>query len=420
MAEYGGKQRNQLCKVISRCESKDVQLQRFVDNRSQTDSQLNLIHSIQKGPNNTKMPDNLKYSIDDVKGHYNSNKSAQLNDMQQDVKHFNNRLELIVQRKLHEIANNELPAKHQVMVYNNTAQLARRKKKLSLKAEANRRRLLDKQNRKYSRWFKQQKAEEEFHVMVGTDAVDQHKFPFDNFNTSETIDQAMDRLPIGMRNSEKLREIIVLPDAAHGQESERKDVKKGELQEALAGWHFSSLRALTNVKSKGPQIDFAGTDQQGREVPFDPFMSPLSAEGKDVSDKQKDTWAQKSNAGSYYKHTHGKGGDPDTVGVWDQTYSSEILVADLKGRLQKSGANLKANVHELRVPLDEAIAREHIAAEEQIERSKKEAADKMKRWEEVKKRYNKAQRRKPKNQRLTFEEALIDDSQLGRYWRTQV
>ena len=58
MAEYGGKQRNQLCKIISCSESKDVQLQRLVDNRPQTDSQLNLIHSIQKKPNNTGLPDN--------------------------------------------------------------------------------------------------------------------------------------------------------------------------------------------------------------------------------------------------------------------------------------------------------------------------------------------------------------------------
>lgn len=87
MAEYGGKQRNQLSKAISSSESQDVQLQRFADNRPQTNSQLNLIHSIQKKSNNTGLPDNLKsgienlsgYSMDDVRVHYNSDKPAQLN-----------------------------------------------------------------------------------------------------------------------------------------------------------------------------------------------------------------------------------------------------------------------------------------------------------------------------------------------------
>lgn len=85
MAEYGGKQRGQLSKAISRSESKDAQLQRFVNNRPQTDSQMNLIHSIQKKPNNTGLPVNLKtdienlsgYSMDDVKVYYNSDKPVQ-------------------------------------------------------------------------------------------------------------------------------------------------------------------------------------------------------------------------------------------------------------------------------------------------------------------------------------------------------
>lgn len=87
MAEYGGKQRKQLSKVIGDSESKDVQLKRFIDNRPQAISQMNLIRSIQKKPNNTGLPDSLKsgvenlsgYSMDDVKVHYNSDKPAQLN-----------------------------------------------------------------------------------------------------------------------------------------------------------------------------------------------------------------------------------------------------------------------------------------------------------------------------------------------------
>lgn len=86
MAEYGGKQRSQLSKVISRSESKDIQLQRFVDNRVQVNSQMNLIRSIQKKPNNTGLSDNLKsgienlsgYSLDDVKVHYGLDKPTQL------------------------------------------------------------------------------------------------------------------------------------------------------------------------------------------------------------------------------------------------------------------------------------------------------------------------------------------------------
>lgn len=87
MAEYGGKLRKQFGKVVGDSESKDVQLKRFIDNRPQAISQMNLIRSIQKKPNNTGLPDNLKsgvenlssYSIDDVKVHYNSDKPAQLN-----------------------------------------------------------------------------------------------------------------------------------------------------------------------------------------------------------------------------------------------------------------------------------------------------------------------------------------------------
>lgn len=86
MAEYGGKQRKKLSKVIGDSESRDVQLKRFIDDRPQTKSQMNLIRSIQKKPNNTGLLDNLKsrvenlsgYSMHNVKVHYNSDKPAQL------------------------------------------------------------------------------------------------------------------------------------------------------------------------------------------------------------------------------------------------------------------------------------------------------------------------------------------------------
>lgn len=48
MAEYGGKQRNQLSKVTGSSKSKDVQPKRFIDNRLQTVSQTKLVDSIQK------------------------------------------------------------------------------------------------------------------------------------------------------------------------------------------------------------------------------------------------------------------------------------------------------------------------------------------------------------------------------------
>lgn len=298
-----------------------------------------------------------------------------------------------------------------------TMQLQRKNRKLSDKAEANRQRLLAKRHKKDAGMQKHRAAEQEFFTMLGNDgALDQHKFPFDGFTKEEPIDQALDRLPMGMRNSSTLRSITTLPDSAHGQHSARTKVNKGEFQEALAGWHFAHVRGLSNVKSMGAQIDFAGTDRQGREVPFDPFMSPLSGEGKQATEGDKKKWALADSKGSYYKHTHSKGGDLNTVGVWDQTYSSSAQVSDLKGRLKASRADQNTNVHELRVPIASAVATEHIAAERQIDKSN---ADKN-RWKEVKKRYDKTQRRKPTAHGITFEEALVDDSQMGRYWSTQV
>lgn len=86
MGEYGREQRSQLSRVIDHSESKSSQLKGFVDNRPKAVSQAKLIASIQKKPNNTGLPDNLKsgienlsgYSLDDVKMHYNSDKPTQL------------------------------------------------------------------------------------------------------------------------------------------------------------------------------------------------------------------------------------------------------------------------------------------------------------------------------------------------------
>ena len=303
-----------------------------------------------------------------------------------------------------------------------TVQLRRRRQQLSPAAQANRQRLLDKQSRRYAAQNRQHQAEQEFHTMIGTDGLDQHKYPLDNFaKGKESIGEAMERLPSGMRRSSSLRDIVSLPDAAHGQEDEaRTEVSKGEFQEALAGWHFSKLAGLSEVRSKSAQIDFAGTNSEGREVPFDPFMSPLAAEGRDPNPNFSTAWAQSNNHGSYYKHTHAKGGDENTVGVWDQTYSSKAQVSHLKALLATSGADRDARVHELRVPIAEGIAREHIAAEAQIQHRTEREVAKRKQWAEARKRYDKAQRRKPAERRMSFEEALIENSDLGRYWRTQV
>ncbi|WP_259281376.1 DUF4157 domain-containing protein [Bacteroides fragilis] len=86
MAEYGREQRNQLSRAITNSEVGSRQLKGFVDNRPQAVNQTKLIDSIQKKPNNTGLPDNLKlgienlsgYSMDDVRVHYNSDKPAQL------------------------------------------------------------------------------------------------------------------------------------------------------------------------------------------------------------------------------------------------------------------------------------------------------------------------------------------------------
>lgn len=86
MAEYGKEQRNQLSRAITNSEVGSRQLKGFVDNRPQAVNQTKLIDSIQKKPNNTGLPDNLKLgienlsgcSMDDAKVHYNSDKSVQL------------------------------------------------------------------------------------------------------------------------------------------------------------------------------------------------------------------------------------------------------------------------------------------------------------------------------------------------------
>ena len=68
MGEYDRKQRNQLSKTISHSESNSSQLKGFADNRPQTIDQTSIIDSIQKKPNNTRLPDNLKSGIENLSG----------------------------------------------------------------------------------------------------------------------------------------------------------------------------------------------------------------------------------------------------------------------------------------------------------------------------------------------------------------
>lgn len=132
MAEYGGKQRNQLSKVINRSESKDIQLQRFADNRPRTDSQLNLIHSIQKKPNNTGLPDNLKSGVGNQKKVGNmyvqintpNKNTAVINSIiqkksvvKQGVMFVDNRSSVVEQKKPQETSNRN-PPKSKIGNYN--------------------------------------------------------------------------------------------------------------------------------------------------------------------------------------------------------------------------------------------------------------------------------------------------------------
>lgn len=69
MGEYDRQQMNQLNKAIRRSESKNSQLKGFVDNRPHAASQMELINSIQKKPNNNGLPNNLKSGIENLSGY---------------------------------------------------------------------------------------------------------------------------------------------------------------------------------------------------------------------------------------------------------------------------------------------------------------------------------------------------------------
>lgn len=255
-----------------------------------------------------------------------------------------------------------------------------------------------------------------FHEMIGSDAVDQHKYPLDSFRGDEPVDKALDRLPHALRKSPELRAIVTAPDAAHGQSGVQTHVSKNKLQEALAAHQFAREKGLHNVAPHSSEIDFHASDAQGGQVLFDPFMSPMAGEGSQPDTSSRNTWAQASSKGSYYKHTHAKGGDERTIGVWDKTYTPHALEADLNQRLTASTANVDANVHAVRVPIADEIAREHVAAEDQIAADRENSRQRK----ELEARYNRAQRRKPSDKRGTLATALLEEGPRGEHWRGEL
>jgi hypothetical protein len=210
----------------------------------------------------------------------------------------------------------------------------------------------------------------------------------------QTMDQLLERLPAEHRLNPEFRRIAQLRDPAHGEEPPNPD-KHG--REALAAWEFVKNERVdpTTIRREVEEIDYHAGAPGAAPVPFDPFLSPLSGPGREPTDEQVTDWARaqpvaaasegsvaaSSSAaaapkkkkkkggddepGSYYKHTHGKGGQ-DTIGVWDQTYSSQSAVRRAGAALDASGARRGASVREVRVPLAEMYAREHIAAEAKL------------------------------------------------------
>ncbi len=254
------------------------------------------------------------------------------------------------------------------------------------------------------------RAEAGFNEMINGDTqdstVDQYKFPFDKRDLKkgdraltnpagmgqETIGEAMERMPHEVRTSAGFIHIVTLPDSAHGQGERRDKVKKGELQEALAGWQYTKEASLDAHSTKpAGEIDYIAANSHGQKVPFDPFMSPMAGPGKVASDASMNRWAQADKDGSYYKHTHSKGGNPDTVGVWDKTYTSGAQEQLLKNKLQATNADQGAKVHELRVPLGRMYAEEHVRAEDQI--AKRNAEREKRRKRQIQKQIWKAQNR---------------------------
>src|SRR4051795_11029048 len=95
------------------------------------------------------------------------------------------------------------------------------------------------------------------------------------------------------------------------------------MQETVGAWQYTKDKNIDMSRlARGGAVDFAVKDGH----PFDPFNSPLSGPGLEPADKQIGDWAKPEPNAAYYKHTHGKGGNPHTVGVWDQTYSSPETV----------------------------------------------------------------------------------------------
>ena len=315
-----------------------------------------------------------------------------------------------------------------------------RKRKLNPKQEAQRQRLLERRERRASEEVRLNSAEREFRTAINRDPNSDrpprpnrpldyhpiHAFPLDydqqpDRPKTQSVDDFLDRLPKELRNS-NVRQIAEGSDPAKGDAQKRTELQRGGMTEVLAAHQFAQERGIdaATIKPYSASIDFEARDREGRGVLFDPFISPQGGPYREPAKQTKEDWAKNEGEASYYKHTHGKGGDKRTIGVWDQTYSSPEQVSGLRRELAKTGADEGAKVHELRVPLARMYAREHLAAERQI-------AGGQSHFQTVEQRYHKAQRRKPKERRVPFQQALAEQRQSGEgyshratFWRGEL
>jgi hypothetical protein len=207
-----------------------------------------------------------------------------------------------------------------------------------------------------------------------------------------TTNELVDRMPAHLRQNPQFARILNLPDPAHEQRDPHAQpdpakelrAREGALRESLAAMQFARERGIdpATIQRTTPAIDFEARTRGGGSLPFDPFLSPagVDQQGRPSDPKPIDVkrWARgtgpgvQGGTGAYHEHTHGKGGNPDTVGVWDQTYSSPATVSAAEQSLRDpslGSAGTGANVHPLRVPIAEMYAREHIAAEQELEAS---------------------------------------------------
>lgn len=262
---------------------------------------------------------------------------------------------------------------------------------------------------------------------TGGSALNPHSFPLDVFGNGDAgVGEFADRLPRSLRDNADVRRLLSEPDPGRGEAHDPNRTSKLGAQEVLAAHEYARQRGIDlHDVGRGSTTDFVERRTAARDVPFDPFMSPSeiadSGHANPSLHQQEIDWArgtESRKSGAYYKHTHGKGGHSNTVGVWDQTYSSPEQVARLRRQLRTTDATERANVAEVRVPLARHYAQEHVQAEREIDQRRSADAH----WKETERRYRRAQRRKPPHQRVELDEAIREQrngrfTQRARHWR---